>query len=90
MLGNDIVEAFLWRIGARPGLHRVAGLYALKPTAVVAGIVEETYPFSTLRGGANVLLFPDLTSANTCYKLLGYSAQPKPSGRSGCQSRFTC
>jgi malate dehydrogenase (oxaloacetate-decarboxylating)(NADP+) len=39
-------------------------------TAVVAGIVEETYPFSKLRGGANVLVFPDLTSANTCYKLL--------------------
>lgn len=40
-------------------------------TAVVPGIVEETYPFSTLRGGANVLVFPGLTSANTCYKLLG-------------------
>jgi len=40
-------------------------------TAVVPGIVEETYPFSTLRGGANVLVFPDLASANTCYKLLG-------------------
>jgi len=39
-------------------------------TAVVPGIVDETYPFSTLRGGANVLVFPDLTSANTCYKLL--------------------
>ncbi|HEY1471156.1 MAG TPA: NADP-dependent malic enzyme [Candidatus Acidoferrum sp.] len=39
-------------------------------TAVVAEIVEETYPFSKLRGGANVLVFPDLTSANTCYKLL--------------------
>jgi malate dehydrogenase (oxaloacetate-decarboxylating)(NADP+) len=41
-------------------------------TAVVAGIVEETYPFSKLRGGANVLVFPDLTSANTCYKLLSW------------------
>ena len=39
-------------------------------TAVVPGILEETYPFSNLRGGANVLVFPDLTSANTCYKLL--------------------
>jgi hypothetical protein len=41
-------------------------------TAVVAGIVERTYPFSKLRGGANVLVFPDLTSANTCYKPLSW------------------
>ncbi len=40
-------------------------------TAVVPEIIEETYPFCELRGGANVLVFPDLTSANTCYKLLG-------------------
>ncbi len=39
-------------------------------TAVVPEIIEETYPFSTLHGGANVLVFPDLTSANTSYKLL--------------------
>jgi malate dehydrogenase (oxaloacetate-decarboxylating)(NADP+) len=39
-------------------------------TAVTPEIIEETYPFSTLKGGANVLIFPDLTSANTCYKLL--------------------
>jgi malate dehydrogenase (oxaloacetate-decarboxylating)(NADP+) len=40
-------------------------------TAVAPEIIEETYPFSKLQGGANVLVFPDLTSANTCYKLLG-------------------
>jgi len=39
-------------------------------SAVVPEIIEETYPFSELRGGANVLIFPDLTSANTAYKLL--------------------
>jgi malate dehydrogenase (oxaloacetate-decarboxylating)(NADP+) len=39
-------------------------------TAVVPEIIEETYPFSNLKGGANVLIFPDLTSANTCCKLL--------------------
>ena len=39
-------------------------------TAVTTGILEGTYPFSRLKGGANVLIFPDLNSANTCYKLL--------------------
>ncbi len=39
-------------------------------TAVVPEILQETYPFSELRGGANVLVFPDLASANTSYKLL--------------------
>jgi malate dehydrogenase (oxaloacetate-decarboxylating)(NADP+) len=39
-------------------------------TAVTPEIVEEVYPFSTLRGGANVLICPDLTSANIAYKLL--------------------
>jgi malate dehydrogenase (oxaloacetate-decarboxylating)(NADP+) len=39
-------------------------------TAVVPEIVNETFPFCELKGGANVLIFPDLQSANICYKLL--------------------
>ena len=39
-------------------------------TAVVPEILNEFYPFNTLKSKANVLIFPDLTSANVSYKLL--------------------
>ena len=39
-------------------------------TAVTPEILEQTYPFSTLKGAANVLVFPNLESCNICYKLL--------------------
>ncbi len=39
-------------------------------TAVVPELIDEHYPFSTLKGGANVLIFPELQSANVAYKLV--------------------
>jgi malate dehydrogenase (oxaloacetate-decarboxylating)(NADP+) len=39
-------------------------------TAVVEEIVRENYPHSRIKGDANVLVFPDLTSGNIGYKLV--------------------
>jgi malate dehydrogenase (oxaloacetate-decarboxylating)(NADP+) len=39
-------------------------------TAIVPEILQKTYPFSSLKESANVLVFPSLESANTAYKLL--------------------
>jgi len=39
-------------------------------TAVFESILHETYPWSRLKEPANVLIFPELQSANTAYKLI--------------------
>lgn len=39
-------------------------------TAVNPSIIERIFPFSELKGGANILIFPNLESANISYKLL--------------------
>jgi malate dehydrogenase (oxaloacetate-decarboxylating)(NADP+) len=39
-------------------------------TAVEPTIAQETYPFSAIQGDANVLICPDLESANIAYKLV--------------------
>jgi malate dehydrogenase (oxaloacetate-decarboxylating)(NADP+) len=57
-------------------------LHFADPTLIVDGeitaddalspeTIEHQYPFSSLKGGANVLIFPDLASANIACKLLG-------------------
>jgi len=39
-------------------------------TAVTPEILEHDYPFSSLKGGANILIFPNLEAGNVAYKLL--------------------
>ncbi|HXO27310.1 MAG TPA: phosphate acyltransferase, partial [Thermoanaerobaculia bacterium] len=39
-------------------------------TAVLESILQESYPWSRLKEPANVLIFPELQSANIAYKLL--------------------
>jgi len=39
-------------------------------TAVISQILDKDYPFSVLKGKANVLIFPDLNSGNIAYKLM--------------------
>jgi len=39
-------------------------------TAVVPYIAQQDYPWSAIQGDANVLIFPNLDSANAAYKLL--------------------
>jgi malate dehydrogenase (oxaloacetate-decarboxylating)(NADP+) len=39
-------------------------------TAVLPGFLQENYPFARLTGPANVLVFPELQSANAAYKLV--------------------
>jgi malate dehydrogenase (oxaloacetate-decarboxylating)(NADP+) len=43
-------------------------------------VIEKSYPFSTLKGGANVLIFPDLASANTACKLIAKIAEAETIG----------
>jgi malate dehydrogenase (oxaloacetate-decarboxylating)(NADP+) len=65
-------------LARRPDLV-IDGEMHLDP-AVVEEIARETYPHSRIRGDANVLIFPDLTSANIGYKLVQRLARAETIG----------
>jgi malate dehydrogenase (oxaloacetate-decarboxylating)(NADP+) len=44
-------------------------------TAVTPHMLENQYPFSNIKGSANVLVFPNLESANIAYKLMANLGQ---------------
>ncbi|WP_291516220.1 NADP-dependent malic enzyme [Bdellovibrio sp. ArHS] len=52
----------------RPGIMVDGDMQA--DTAVNPEIMERLFPFSDLKGGANVLVFPNLESSNIAYKLI--------------------
>jgi malate dehydrogenase (oxaloacetate-decarboxylating)(NADP+) len=56
--------------GRAPGLRVDGEMQA--DTAVSPELLSEVYPFSPLKKGANILICPDLTSANIAYKLLAH------------------
>jgi malate dehydrogenase (oxaloacetate-decarboxylating)(NADP+) len=66
-LSQKVKEAVQLVKEARPELAVDGEMQA--DTAVVADIIEERYPISSVKD-ANVLVFPDLGSANIAYKLL--------------------
>jgi malate dehydrogenase (oxaloacetate-decarboxylating)(NADP+) len=53
---------------ARPSL--VVDGEMMADTALSLELLETEFPFANLKGGANVLVFPDLGSANIAYKLM--------------------
>ena len=52
----------------RPGLECDGEMQA--DTAVLPEFLKENYPWTDLKGPANVLVFPELQSANAAYKLV--------------------
>ncbi len=66
----------------RPDLHCDGEIQA--DTALSAEILMENYPWADLQGGANVLIFPDLNSANIGYKLVQRLADAEVIGPITC------
>jgi malate dehydrogenase (oxaloacetate-decarboxylating)(NADP+) len=65
---NKIMEAIEIIRQKEPDLLVDGGMHA--DVAVSTELLQKRYPFSVLESEANVLIFPDLMSGNTSYKLL--------------------
>jgi malate dehydrogenase (oxaloacetate-decarboxylating)(NADP+) len=65
---NKIMEAIEIIRKNDPDLLVEGGMHA--DVAVSTEMLQKRYPFSVLESEANVLIFPDLMSGNTAYKLL--------------------
>ena len=76
-LSDKVREAVRLLKARRPDLPVDGEMQA--DTAVVPEIIDERYPFSTVRD-ANVLVFPSLESANIAYKLLARLGKAKAIG----------
>src|SRR5215217_89011 len=76
-LSDKVMRAVELTQSRRPDLPVDGEMQA--DTAVVADIVENRYPFSTVKD-ANVLVFPSLESANIAYKLLARLGKAKAIG----------
>jgi malate dehydrogenase (oxaloacetate-decarboxylating)(NADP+) len=76
-LSDKVRHAVEMTKARRPDLHVDGEMQA--DTAVVAEIIEDRYPFSSVKD-ANVLVFPSLESANIAYKLLARLGKAKAIG----------
>ncbi|MBU1099722.1 MAG: NADP-dependent malic enzyme [Bacteroidetes bacterium] len=64
---QKVQEAVRWVRAKRPDIVIDGEMQA--DTAVVPEIVEKEFPFCAIKGGANVLIFPNLSAGNIAYKL---------------------
>jgi len=76
-LSDKVRDAVIITRNRRPDLVVDGEMQA--DTAVVPSIIEERYPFSSVKD-ANILVFPSLESANIAYKLLARLGKAKAIG----------
>ena len=73
-----VAEAVRLLKEAEPDLEADGEMMA--ETALEASVLHGTYPFSSLSGPANVLIFPDLNSGNIGYQLIKSTAKAEAIG----------